>query len=414
MRRFTITLALAAILCGGAPHALAQTPAATCRTECAPRVAEQCAGRIGRERRQCRRPLLRACRQTTPAVACESTAGLTRALAGHAIRATGRGGDLLDVALCDSGRFTGATPVGGAASAGTWAIALAGDGLVLELTSDANAAVERFGIAPDDAGGVVLDDAPAALDAADATTCAAAIPPPVVDPTAQLVAVARALADRSLRTAVLDLGNGGTASERNLTLCSSGAFTSVFTTTANGVATTETRTGQWTVTALDGRPAIDLAADTGETESLPVTSAPRVTLAGVRAAVGDARAACAAIAPPPIATPPVEPPPPADPVTQFTEALRDQSYFLITTAGTIPVRNKIGLCGTGRHLLIATAERRGPWTVELIDDLPVLVLRDDAGATLRTFKLTLDADGAPLLDGSRPLADTSFADAACA
>ena len=49
----------------------------------------------------------------------------------------------------------------------------------------------------------------------------------------------------------------------------------------------------------------------------------------------------------------------------------------------------------------------------MVDDLPVLVLRDDAGTTLRTFKLTLDADGAPLLDGSRPLADTSFADAAC-
>src|SRR5437870_4246716 len=106
MRRLMTALVIGTTLLDAAA-ALARTPAATCRSACAPRMAEQCDGLAGGARRRCRRPLLRACRQSTPLVACESTAALAAALAEHVLRpGDGAIAATPPVALCASGRFT--------------------------------------------------------------------------------------------------------------------------------------------------------------------------------------------------------------------------------------------------------------------------------------------------------------------
>src|SRR5262249_6587093 len=133
MRR-TTTLAIGFALITWTGVAAARTPGAVCRQECRPRILEQCAGRVGGELRRCRRSLVRACKATTPAVACPTTEDLTRELSDRrfsADDATAR-----TVLLCTSGDFTlkETTHISGSISStstrtGTWNVQIAGNGL---------------------------------------------------------------------------------------------------------------------------------------------------------------------------------------------------------------------------------------------------------------------------------------------
>lgn len=395
MRPLNLAISLVISLTTVVP-AGARTPGAVCRRECAPRIAEQCGGLAGRELKRCRKPLVKACKLSTPQIACESTEALTGALADQALR----DGDGLDLSLCADGRFARGIE-GEGIQFGTWRVALVDGALAVELSPGATDESDRVSVARDASAALTVDGAPVTLDDVG-PECDPVVTP---DPTALLVEAARDLTDRRLVTNVLRIGGSPSAERRDVTLCSDGRFLSTFDVTDAGVIDTDTRSGTWSLAIEDGSPVLQLAAEDGDAETLAIRTGATVVLDGVRAVVSDARAVCDA--PPP-------PPPAPDPVDEFTAALQGTAWFFTVPSGNFLVRVKMGLCDTGRHLTITTTTKRGPWAVELVDDVPSLVLRDDGGATLRTFALSFADDGSVLLNGTiAPIDEPSLVDAAC-
>jgi hypothetical protein len=81
----------------------------------------------------------------------------------------------------------------------------------------------------------------------------------------------------------------------------------------------------------------------------------------------------------------------------------------------VPARVKIGLCGTGRQVVLSFTTQLGSWAVR-IDGAgePVLELADDAGTVFRSFRLSFDAAGKVFLDGQHAPADEpSIVERAC-
>jgi hypothetical protein len=69
-RTTMLAVAIGAMLAGSAGAA---TPGPICQEECAPRIQRDCGSLHGKARRKCRRQLVRACKATTPELACSLT-----------------------------------------------------------------------------------------------------------------------------------------------------------------------------------------------------------------------------------------------------------------------------------------------------------------------------------------------------
>jgi hypothetical protein len=69
-RTTMLAVAIGAMLVGSADAA---TPGPVCQEECAPRIQRDCGSLHGKARRRCRRQLVRACKATTPELACALT-----------------------------------------------------------------------------------------------------------------------------------------------------------------------------------------------------------------------------------------------------------------------------------------------------------------------------------------------------
>jgi hypothetical protein len=384
------------ILALTAATATAATPGPECRLACAPRIEEQCGGRVGRELRRCRRPLLRACRATTPGTACPSSAELTRALGDRRLELSAD----TTLRLCADGRFVLGGPVNvfvpvpGPAPVevtGSWRVIVAGDALAIDLAANVPLPRRReLRVERAVAGGFVVDGA--AVSDADATSeCVVAPPlPPVVDDPGdpeRVLAVARAVTDRTLIVESTDAA-GRPVSEQ-LRLCGSGAVR-VATVVAD-VARNDA--GTWTIDAAGS--SIELALEDGlvaPTFVVTVLDDGRILLNDLPARVLDARGPCDDLA--------LE--------ERFTAGLVRSAYSSESTLGGVSVTSTLAFCDaervaarttfgvptTGRFRVRATA---GTVTVEL-----------RLGTIARTAALTEDDDGVVLLDGLRPVEDPAL------
>jgi len=187
MRYATTMLALGATLLAQSASAGATTPGRLCRAACVPRITQQCGGLTGRAMRQCRRPLLRACRATTPDLGCPSTGDLAHALSDRVLFFSPQS----FVVLCADGSFAETPPQGGRpggpptappdttpiVSPGPWVVVVDGDGLAVDLSIGARA--NRVSVTRTLAGFVVNGTLVAD---ADATATCAPKPPPVPAP----------------------------------------------------------------------------------------------------------------------------------------------------------------------------------------------------------------------------------------
>lgn len=183
MRYATTMLTLAGTLLTLSASAGATTSGRTCRAACVPRITQQCGGLTGRALRQCRRPLLRACRAATPDIGCPSTGDLAHALSDRALFFSAQS----FVVLCADGSFAETPPQGGRpgvspasppdttpiVSAGPWVVVVDGDGLAVDLSVGARA--NRIPVTPTLAGFVVNGTLVADADATAA--CSAESPP---------------------------------------------------------------------------------------------------------------------------------------------------------------------------------------------------------------------------------------------
>ncbi len=408
MRRLTTALIFGAVVLSTSGHVRAATPGAVCRSACTPRVAEQCAGLAKRALKRCRKPLLRACKQTTPEVACVTSAELLRELADRLVVVPNEAeGTSREITLCGAGDFTLRELLEDGSDApavtGQWTVRIADGRLVLDLDGDGSTSAQ-LPLERAASGDLVVDALPAQVRG-DGGACA-----PVVagdDPAQQLIEIARELADRTLSTVVVD---GSRTTKRELTLCSGGTFTEIDEIDDAGTPDSFSASGTWTLRA-DGRDiTIELADDSGSPRSVGVGTSRggEIVLDDEETVVRDARGVCEPA--------PVAPPPPSL-EEQFTAALRDTAFVFTEPSGisNLLTRVKIGLCGSGRQVVLTTQVRNGSWAVHLdAAGAPVLELSDDAGTVFRTAELSFDAEGKVLLDGQHaPVDEPSLVERAC-
>jgi hypothetical protein len=114
---------------------------------CAPRIAEQCAGLAKRALRACRKPLVRACKQTTPAIACATSAELLRELKDRLVVVPNEAdGTSRNITLCATGEFTLrellADGTDASDVAGQWTVRIADGRLVIDLDGQGSTAVQ--------------------------------------------------------------------------------------------------------------------------------------------------------------------------------------------------------------------------------------------------------------------------------
>jgi hypothetical protein len=363
--------------------AAARTAASTCRSACAPRITEQCGGLTGAALRRCRRPLVRACKATTPAIACETTDEMTRALGDRLVRFANPTGSTLT--LCQSGQFflsvpdpnsTPDDPSVGDEAFGTWAVHVVGGGLGLVLAdsrADAPRRLER-----DATGGLLVDGVPAQLDDAT-TTCATTTFDPNETQRATLVVLARALTDRTL---ALQDGSGD-----EITLCSSGR--------AIHESGNDETDGTWTLD-VEGSNLLVLHEGTSDVVfGVDVTADGAVSIDSTAVELRDARPTCAD----------------RDLVDRLTAALNGKVFHITIQLVTVPVQVTLGFCDTGRFAL---GPRHGSWSVFVANGAPALRLVDDQGLPLlNAFAPALDADGNPTVRGTPPVDDPNGLAAAC-
>jgi hypothetical protein len=398
MARLTTVLAIGSTLALVSTLAAAKTPAAVCRLQCKPRIAEQCPGLAGRPLRGCRRPLVRACKATTPAIACATTEGLTRELGDHAVR-DGAGATLT---LCADGSFTQAEPPAGGSgggvlipspTTGTWQVAVANGGLELELQEGtaANGSLGPIPLAHDAGGALLVDGAAATLGDATAA-CRPALPPSAPAPVdvARVVDLVRAVTDRTLG---LDAPNGIADERREIQLCASGRAVDTTITSGASPSTVAVR-ATWTIEATGSSLQLVLQEDGGPQE-LGIDHDEEdgsITLNDQAVDQRDARASCDDL----------------DLQDRLTAALGGRAFFFTTSVGPIPIRNHLGLCDSGRFVLVTTATRHGSWHVEVSGGVATLVLEIEGGLQpVSPPHLTtgFDAAGAVTVQGQSPLAD---------
>jgi hypothetical protein len=182
-----LTLAGALLMLPGS-MANATTSAHACRAACVPRITEQCGGRTGRALRQCRRPLLRACRATTPDLGCPSRADLAHALGDRILWFSTDS----FVLLCADGSFAETPPrvVGSRpsptppdrtpiVSPGPWLVVVDGDGLAVDLGLGTGRDTQ-LSVTPTAAGFVV--NGTLVTDADATAACSADAAPTPTDP----------------------------------------------------------------------------------------------------------------------------------------------------------------------------------------------------------------------------------------
>jgi hypothetical protein len=162
----------------------ATTSARDCRSACAPRIEEQCGGRMGRALGRCRRQLRHSCRATAPDIGCPSIEDLTRALGDRLLALSA---DSV-IRLCADGSFAEPAPritrpgrplpatpdPAPIVTPGPWLVVVDGDTLALDLGAGV-ARASRLTIARSAAGFVV--NGVLAADADATAACAAASPP---------------------------------------------------------------------------------------------------------------------------------------------------------------------------------------------------------------------------------------------
>jgi hypothetical protein len=395
MRRLITLLMLGSAILGGPRLGEARTPGRTCRTECAPRIEEQCGALAGGARRRCQRPLLRACKATTPAIACETTADLTRELADRKVRLSNA--VQTELTLCESRQFLlielppnfdPNDPSVGNQAFGTWAVHLAGGALGLVLADQQAEAPRR--LERDGAGTLLVDGVPAELDDA-AATCAATTFDPNGAQRAALVALSRALADRTLV-----VSEDGT-SEEIVTLCSSGRLLheTIDSATAAVVSTID---GTWTIEVGGSNVLVLDQGNAIVPFGLEVRADGAVLLDDAVVEQRDARAVCADL----------------DLTDRLTAALAGKVFHFTQQLTAIPVRTKLGLCDSGRYALDTTSSEHGTWRVAVINGIAAIRLVDDQGVPqLPNFRAAFDDAGGVTLQGTAPVDDPAELAAAC-
>jgi hypothetical protein len=375
--------------------AAARTSGPACRSACAPRIAEQCGGLAGPALRRCRRPLLRACKATTPAIACETAEDLTRELADHEVQLADDG--QTTITLCQNRQFLLIAlppnfdpndPSVGDEAFGTWSVHIVGSGLGLVLAdqqADAPRRLER------NAAGTLLVDGVAAELADAATTCATTTFDPNDAERARLVALSAALADRTLVQT-----EDGSTEEEHFTLCSSGQ--SLHETFDNGTPAPGTQAidGTWTVTAGGSDTLVLHEGSSGPTFGLEVRVDGTVLLDGTAVESRDARAACADI----------------DLAARLTTAIAGK-VFHFTQQSIVPLRTKLGLCDSKRFALDTTSSRHGTWRVAVTNGVAGLRLVDDNPVLSPIFDVAFDADGNVTVEGTTPVDDAAELARAC-
>jgi hypothetical protein len=292
MRRFTTALTLGAAIVSIGASAGATTPGAVCRVVCAPRIAEQCAGLAKRALRACRKPLVRACKQTTPAIACATSAEFLRELKDRLVVVPNEAdGTSRDITLCATGDFTLrqllADGTDASDVAGQWTVRLADGRLVLDLDGQGSTSVQ-LRLERAENGDLVVDGLPTFVSG-DGGACV----PSVVgdDPEQRLIEVVRKVTDRALTTIVAD---GSRTTKRTLILCSGGRFTDAIEVDDAGTSTDLNASGTWTL-RIDGRDvAIELEDGSGAPRSTAVGTdrGGQIALDGAETDVQDARGAC--------------------------------------------------------------------------------------------------------------------------
>lgn len=441
MERTTmVVLAIGAVLLAGSAEARTRGP--VCKTECAPRIAEQCGSLRGKGRRVCRRQLMQGCKQTTPIVACTTTSDMTLALADQSF-AVGAGigtgfASSGPLTLCGDGRFTFR------GSSGTWAVTIVSGGLTLNLRTVADIAEiadgtsntiliaegtsntiqgteEQFRVVRADEDVVLFDDQP--VDAEDAGQACGGSRTSGDAPGrngsggsgGDLDAITRALGNKSLRVQSSELFSGGSIStERTLELCSSGSVLLVETTVTSGSTggfsntfdSTERFDGTWSVRLAGGEPTLELAL--GEPEpgrfAVEVDAGGAIFLDGRPADVSDA-SACGAGTPGPTGGSGGSGG--ADPGQELTDALAGHALIVVENSIGFGRRTTIiVLCASGRYAMEVTVsavpgsaqDSTGTWSAGIEGSEPVLTLVDDGGAS-RQFAIASDAGGGLLLDG---------------
>jgi hypothetical protein len=400
MRR-TTTMALvigSALACFSWP-AWAATPGAVCRRECKPRVLEQCGELTGGARRRCRRPLVRACKATSPAIACETTAELTQELADRIVRAADT-----RLTLCRDGSFRARRSTGNpnqmqlvSETSGGWSIAIANG--ALEITFD-DGQTDPVSVSHDATGTLVLDGRSTATD--DATT--ECNPPPPDDPTPpapppvdtdRLVSLAAALADRGL---IIGEFGGDPTQRLALALCSSGGARKATIDDGASPSITTVR-GTWTLSA-DGDSLV--FTDENGTESrfgLEVRDDHTILLDGQVVEEEDVRAQCRD----------------ADLADALTSALRGKAFFFFQQIANLnlPLRTHLGLCDSGRYRMVTTSTQVGSWRVSVQNGVGTLNLRSDNGQAQSHFSVAFDASGNVTVENTTPDDDPDLVAAAC-
>jgi len=327
MIRTTVMAAVIGAVIGAAlaGSAGASTPGPVCRTECGPRLERDCGSLRGKARRQCRRRLIRACKQTTPELACalgadagvggdsgsgrgatggsgfrdEAVQAITELLGNKLV--TTESSDFFssssitkteEMRLCSSGSVvlvvttvTSTTGLGDISSTfddtktfdGTWRVRFVGDAPVLELELGEPEA-RQLAITQDDQGRLFLDGARAELE--DASQVCGGTPAPAggnggatpgsgstPDPAAQ---VTQALAEHALILRETNAGFGQRTTV--IVLCGSGRYVKDVTVSAAPGQVQES-VGSWQVQVEGDQPVLVLTDDRGGAPSRFVVGA---------------------------------------------------------------------------------------------------------------------------------------------
>ena len=339
---------------------------------CQPRIAEQCAGRTGRELRRCRRPLLRACRLATPDVACPTTTDLTSALGDRLLElSTDR-----TLRLCEDGRFVLTT---GVTAQGRWSVVVSGDALAIELDGGQT---ERLRVERDAARGFLVDGTPAAdVDATSDCASPADVATPEPDPE-RVLAVARALTDRTVRLVAAD-PSGGRSIEL-FELCSSGDVRVA----ARFPGARRRDRGTWSID--EAGTSIELSLEEGivpPSIEVTVLDDGRVLFDGQETFVADAREQCDDLA--------LE--------ARLTALLQGSVYVTNAVQGSVRLTTTIAFCDAERFSRRSGIElpSTGDWVVRANAGVAVVHLIHDAAVD--ELPLTLTSDGIVLVDGNSPL-----------
>jgi len=402
MRHLTTAFVLGLTLSAAA--AGAATPGPVCRSACAPRIAEQCQGLPrGRELRRCRRPLIRACKASTPEVACPTTSDLREELNDRLLRISSNRTLLL---CADGGFLLSQDPTGPLPApflrrfTGTWDVTIAERrALAIALDLAANP-FTTFEAARDGAGGFILDGTPAPASDGAAECAARSEPPPppttIIPPPPdpndpeRVLAVTLALADRLV---IRHFENAaGIEIEKQLAFCSSGLLqVTTLVRLANNAIDASSDRGTWSLDPAGAVLSLALGDDSADTGSIEVALQDgHVAIGGEVVELLDQRGFCddAALQ------------------GQLTAAVTGSAYLFRLRPGST-FRSTLALCDSGRYTFhnIGVNER-GRWFVEVRDGAAELQLVDDTG-DVRRFAMAEGDDGVVRVDGDRPLTDPS-------